>query len=64
MPREFFTLVHQTITERIIGFTIEDHGAIGPVPLESVYVEYIAQKVACGGVIFEAQTACSLFAKS
>ena len=48
-------LVHQEITQHVIGAAIEVHKALGPGLLESVYEECLCHELNCRGLRFQRQ---------
>ncbi len=49
------TLVHEVLTERIIGAAIAVHRTLGPGLLEAVYEECMAYELASAGIKFRRQ---------
>ena len=53
-------LLHEQITEGILGAAIEVHGTLGPGLLESAYEEYLAHEFRLRKIEFERQVALPL----
>jgi GxxExxY protein len=48
-------LLHEELTERVIGAAIEVHRGLGPGLLESAYEEYLCHEFHLRGIAFERQ---------
>lgn len=56
-------LVHQDLTERVIGLAIEVHRTVGPGLLESVYAECMCMELRHADIEFESEVMVPVFYK-
>jgi GxxExxY protein len=57
-------LIHQELTNRVIGYAIEVHRTVGPGLLESVYRECLCLELEQSGIPFETETTVPVIYKS
>ena len=53
-------LLHEQITESVLGAAIEVHGTLGPGPLESAYEERLAHEFRLRKIEFQREVALPL----